>query len=55
MEFFYDFLSKSDQTLYKNRIEKRRLVSVEGVNSIKQSLQSLKKERLTKLGRKRMK
>ena len=39
------FLSKSKQTLYKNRIEnieKRRSVSVEGVNSIKQSLQPLK-------------
>ena len=56
VEFFYAFLSKSDQTLYKNRIEnieKRRSVSVEGVNSIKQSLQPLKKKRLTKAGKKR--
>ena len=39
------FLSKIEQTLCKNwikNIEKRRSVSVEGVNSIKHSLQPLK-------------
>ena len=55
VEFFRAFLSKSDQTLNKNRIkdiEKRRSVSVEGVNCIKQSLQPLKEKRLAKAGKK---
>ena len=53
---FYNFLSKGDQTTYKSRIEnieKRHSVSVEGVNFIKQSLQPLKKKRLTNTGKKR--
>ena len=56
VKFFYNFLSKGDQTTYKSRIEnieKRRSVSVEGVNFIKQSLQPLKKKRHTNTGKKR--
>ena len=54
VEFFCPFLSKSGQTLHKNRIEnteKRPSVSVEGVDSIKQSLQPLKKKCLTEAGK----
>ena len=56
VEFLYVFLSKSGQTLYENRsenIEKKCSVSVEGINSIKQSLQPLKKKYLTKAGKQR--
>ena len=56
VEFFYAFLSKSGQALHKNRIEnieKRPSVSVEEVDSIKHSLQPLKKKCLTKAGKRR--
>ena len=57
-KFSHAFLSKSDQTLYKNWIEnmeRKCSVSVEEGNAIKQSLQPLKINVSLKLGRKERK
>ena len=55
-EFYFPFLNTNDKTLYQSRInniEKRRSVSAQRVQSIKENLGPLKRKRLTKAGKKR--